>query len=533
MTVPARLLPLALALSACAEHVSEGTRSPRWSEPIPVDTDAAVIVDLRPRNVDVDLVERAPASLAMVALPTGAEASLPWVDAEGRGYLLTRDGRFFVVDAYGVASEVERLAGDTRGAMESPPNALVELTTNEPTALVPDGALVVRDGNTRRAPLPQLLANAKATTRWGAESLWATATGVYTTQGPRWLRLDRGGMPITDATAVVAAPMQGATRDAWVLRASGELLRLRVTPGVGDAVEVVWSEPAPGLPLGRVKAIAAYGAHRYLARDDDMLRVDAAGVAERIRVPGMSAGPVDFALGGRWLWIAWGGGAMSAVGRFDGTRVEVLGRGLFAPTLRLAASRATGDVALLVDGTRARRVVTEAAPQVLGFAEGAAVTEARLAFQVFPPTPAGVTSVTFTLDGTMLERVMTPPFRWGVGGAELYRSLPTLRFGEHTVEAVIAYDGAEELRVRRTFRYLSPLGRVPTYAADIRPLYDMACARCHSTNIARDLRGYSRLADMAPIIAGVVQSRRMPPDLTLDTPSIQLVTAWVAGGSPE
>jgi hypothetical protein len=31
----------------------------------------------------------------------------------------------------------------------------------------------------------------------------------------------------------------------------------------------------------------------------------------------------------------------------------------------------------------------------------------------------------------------------------------------------------------------------------------------------------------------VVQSRRMPPDLTLDTPSIQLVTAWVAGGAPE
>ena len=177
---------------------------------------------------------------------------------------------------------------------------------------------------------------------------------MYTTQGARWLRLDRGGAAVTDATAVVAAPMQGATRDAWVLRASGELLRLRVTPGTGDAVEVVWSEPAPGLPLGRVKAIAAYGAHRYLARDDDMLRVDAMGVAERIRVPGMSAGPVGFALGGRWLWIAWGGAAMSAVGRFDGTRVEVVGRGLFAPTLRLAANRATGDVALLA-AARARR----------------------------------------------------------------------------------------------------------------------------------------------------------------------------------
>ena len=96
-----------------------------------------------------------------------------------------------------------------------------------------------------------------------------------------------------------------------------------------------------------------------------------------------------------------------------------------------------------------------------------------------------------------------------------------------------AYNGADDLRVRRSFRYLSPLGRVPTYAGDIRPLYDMACARCHSNNIARDLRGYNRLADMAALIASVVQSRRMPPDLTLDTPSIQLVTAWIAGGAPE
>lgn len=532
MKLPSLALGLA-ALAACADHPSSATRPARWSDPVEPDPDAAVVVDTRPRNVDVALVERAPSTLAAVALPTGAEPAFPWVDASGRGYLATRDGRFFVVDAYGVAAPVERRVGDPRGAMESPPNAVVELTADEPTALVPDGALVVREGNTQRAQLPQLLANARATTRWGDEALWATAAGVFTTQGSRWLRLDRAGMPLTDVTAVVAGPTRGATRDAWALRATGELLRLRVTPGTGDALEVVWSDPAPGLPTGNVRAIAAFGGHRYLARTLDLLRVNPEGAIERVRVPGMETGPVAFATSTRWLWIAWGGNAQSAVGRFDGTRLEVVGRGLFAETVRLAASRATGDVALLVAGTRVRRIVTEAAPQVLGFADGAAVTEARLPFQVFPPTPAEVSSVAFSLDGLALERVTAAPFRWGVGGAELFRSLPTLRFGEHTVEAVISYNGADDLRVRRSFRYLSPLGRVPTYGADIRPLYDSACARCHSTNIARDLRGYSRLADMAALIAGVVQSRRMPPDLTLDTPSIQLVTAWVAGGAPE
>ena len=81
-------------------------------------------------------------------------------------------------------------------------------------------------------------------------------------------------------------------------------------------------------------------------------------------------------------------------------------------------------------------------------------------------------------------------------------------FERHIIMEDVEVASAPELRVQRTFMYLSPLGRVPTYAADIRPLYDMACARCHSTNIARDLRGYSRLADMAPIIAAVCSPKR-------------------------
>jgi len=527
------LLFVAAMLQACAAPPTSATRPARWSDPIPPDPDAAVIVDLRPRNVDVQLLERAPATLAPVPLPMGVEALFPWVDADGRGFVVTRDARFYSIDAYGVPSPIERRVGDVRGAMESPPNALVEVTHNEPTAFVPDGALVVREGNVQRAQLPSLLANARAMVRWGTEALWATTAGLFTTQGPRWLRLDRDGRPVTDVVALAPAPLRGATRDAWVLRASGELLRLRVTPGMGDVAEVVWSDPAPGLAVGNVRAIESYGEHRYMARGSDLLRVHAEGAIERVRIPGMDTGPVAFARGGRWLWIAWGGGATSALGRFDGTRIEVVGRGLFADTLRIAANRATGDVALFVANGRVWRVVTEAAPQVLGFEDGAVVTEARLPFQVFPPTPSAVSSVRFLLDGMMVERVITPPFRWGPGGAELHRSFPALRFGEHTVEAIIAYDNTDELRVRRRFRYLSPLGRVPTYTADIRPLYESACARCHSTNIARDLRGYHRLADMAPLIAAVVLSRRMPADTTLDTPSIQLVTSWVAGGAPE
>jgi hypothetical protein len=528
MTLRHLLTATALSLAACGDPPA-----PPPPPPPPPPVDAGFIIEMvRPRNVDATLIERTPDSFAMLSLPMGAQPAVPYVDGEGNGYVVTRDARFLRVNAYGAVTALERLAGDRAGTMEAPPNAVVELSVGEPMALVPDGALVVRDGSFRRAALPALLSNARATTRWGSESLWATGTGLYTTQGVRWLRLDRNNMPLTDVTAVVPGVVEGTTRDAWVLRANGELYRLRVTLGAGDTINVGWHDAVPGYNPGMVRAIAGFGGHRYMARQGDLVRVDARGELTRVRVPGMYAGPVAMAASGPWLWIVWTGGPASVIGRYDGTRFEALGRAIFATNPRIAVDATRGDIALLLDGDRVRRVVAEAGPVVTGFADGAAVTEARLAFQVDPPTPQDVMQVEFTLDGMRLERLNAPPFRWGMNN-ELFRSFPALAFGEHTAEAVIAYRGAPELRVRRSFRYLSPLGRVPTYRGDIAMLYNTACARCHSTGIARDLRGYMRLSEMAPIVAAVVQSRRMPPDLMLDSASIQLMTSWVAGSAPE
>lgn len=539
---PRAALAAALIAAGCsaapsAEPPRDATSDLDAAEPVDAQptVDARIETDVwltvRPSNVDLALVERAPANFSRVSLPAGTQPVFPWVDREGRGYVACLDGRFYTVDAYGRATEIERLADDRAAPTDSPPNAFVELTAGEPTALVPGGALVIRDGTYRHAALPTLLANARAVTRWNGESLWATSTGLYSTLGPRWLRLDRAGAPVTDITALVAGPAVGDTREAWVLRADHSLHRLRVTAR-GEGADVVWSDPVPGLDLGAVRTIGALGAHRYIARELDLLRVDARGFVERARVPGMHAGPVALTTASRWLWLAWTTEGESAIARFDGERVEVLARGLTATSVRLAADGTRGDAALVVADGVVHRLVADVSPMVTGFANGVVVTEARLALQVDPPAPAAVTNVTFLLDGLRVEQVRTPPYRWGEGGA-LYRAFPTLTFGPHTVEAVVTYDGAPELRVERTFTYLSPLGRVPTYRDDVAALYESACARCHSTGIARDLRGYDRMVAMAPSVASVVVSRRMPPDLTLDTPSIQIFSAWVAGSTPE
>jgi hypothetical protein len=522
---------LSISLSVLAFWGCYGAPAPSNPPPVPPPPPGDAAVPRRPTNIDAVLVERAPASFTTVTLPEGVEPFAPWVNADGRGFVVSTDSRLFAINGSGIATELERVAGDMRGPMESPPNALIESTSIEPMALLPDGALTVREGRVRRASLPTLLRNATTVIRWGSESLWATREGLYTTQGPRWLRIDRGGSPVTDITTLVTGATTSSRREVWVLRSNGDLLNLSVQIQTGDTVAATWSDPVNDYAVGTVRAIGSLGTDRYIARSNDLLRVSADGQLGRIRFPGMFAGPTALVRTNTWLWILWGGESESAIGRYDGTTLEVFARGVYAMGGRIAVDP-RGDSALIAHNRRLRRLVADAAPVVIGFADGASVTESRLALQIDPPSPESVSRVVFRLDGDTLEEVTTAPYRWGVGG-DLYRALPGLTFREHAVTATIQYRGAPDVVVRRSFRYVSPLGRVPTYTADIARLYQTECARCHSTAIARDLRGYAALSRMGRNVAEVVQSRRMPPDLTLDAPSLQLFSAWVSGGMPE
>ena len=261
MSAPARLLPSRSRSDACAEHPAEGTRPPRWERPDPRRPRRRGGCRNPPRNVDVALVERAPATLAPVALPMGvtpAPGSTPTAAA-----FVARDARFYVVDAYGVASPVERRTGDTVGPMESPPTPSSSSPPTSPPRSCPDGALVVREE--RAAGAAPATARRRAGDGAGDESLWATGAGVFTTQGalapPRPRRRTRHRRD-----RARSGPARGATRDAWVLRARpGSFPRLRVTPGAGDGGGAV-VRPGAGLTAGNVRAIATYGAHRYTAR---------------------------------------------------------------------------------------------------------------------------------------------------------------------------------------------------------------------------------------------------------------------------
>jgi len=486
--------------------------------------------ELRPVNVDLTLRERAPASLVAVTLPMGAEPVAPWVSPEGEGLVVARDGRFFAVDGRGGTTTLERLPDDPRAPGDAPVAAVLERTTNDVVALVPTGVLTYRGGWVRREAFSPLLTTARATVAWGDASLWLTGQGVYTTQGSRWLQLERAGAAVTDAVAAVAGPSSPTEREAWVLRSGGALERLRVRP-MGESLEVVWSDPVVGLPTTMVQAVATHGGHRYIARAGDLVRVDAAGAVERLRIPGVFAGPVALVSAGPWLWAAWEGMGESLLARIDGTVVEVVARGLGVTAPRLAVDRTLGDVAMLVDGARVTRVEVSQRLGLTGFDEGTVTEEPRLALRAVPPGGGVLESVRYALDGREVIVRTEAPWGWSESG-ESVREFPMLTFGDHVVVVTAQYRGAPALTRTRRFVYVSPLGRVPTYMGDVSRLYDQRCGRCHSTGIARDLRGYDRLRAQAPVVASVVRSRRMPPDLTMDAPSIALFTAWAAGGAP-
>jgi hypothetical protein len=507
----------------------------------------------RPMNLDLTLAERVPSALTPVVLPDNEPVVAQWVSPEGDAVLATRGGALYGVDVYGAVREIERIPGDPRQPGDAPVGLITERDAQTPLLLTPSGGSLVLDGWAQRAQLPAILRGARAHTRWGAEALWATGGALYATDGPRWLQIDRSDRPVTDVVAMVSGPVSDAAREAWVLREGGVLETLRVT-AQGDARTARWTEPLPGFSVGVVRAIAGMGDARYLSRRDDLLRVRASGLVERLRVPGELTGPVALAPAGPWLWAAWDNGLEGVnLGRIrpDGA-VEIIARGvqpfarrMGAVTVRIAADGERGESAVVTlramespgdggapaEASRTLRVVVLPRVALGGVAEGGAVTFARVGLRALPPRPDAVAGVDFALDGTRIETVTAAPFAWG-GSGRLVRDLPTLEFGPHIATVTVRYVGAEPLRRERRFSYLSPLGRVPTFTADIEPVYQARCARCHSSGIARDLRGYDRLSAQAPSVVQALLSRRMPPDLAVDEPTVLLFTSWIAGGTP-
>lgn len=463
---------------------------------------------------------RAPLVAERVQLPAGATATAAWIGAQGDGLVALRDGRVLAIDARGVVRPVDRVPGEAPRANESPIVAFAVRDRGSPLAILPGGALAFQGGMLRRASLPSFLSDARAFAPLGAEALWATPNGLYASRGDRWIDVQAAG-EVRDVVDLVPIG-EGDRRDVWVLR-DGAVQRLRVD---GDGVK--WIEAAPGVELGKARAIARVDPARGAIASALGVTIVAPGSIKVYEGDAKDGAPDALGGGGGWAWVGWGGQLL----RTDGDKWESLVGGLaLGASSRIAVDEGTGATALVVDASGGVvRVVVEEALRVSGIVDGALVLDTKVELEALAPRADRLASVRFVVDGREVVVRREAPWGWADDGGRV-RDLVGLGFGAHKVDVIATYKDASTSKRSIAFDYASPLGRVPTFGADVVPIFAARCGRCHANGVARDLTTYAAMSAQAAAVRSSVREQRMPPDILLDATSVAIITAWVDGGA--
>jgi hypothetical protein len=473
------------------------------------------------RGISPDL--RRPLVAARLPLPPGSIATAVWMGPEGSGLVALRDGRLFAVDPRGGIHAVDPLPGEFQARTDTV-IAFGDRGGGSPVGLTSRGAVLVDGGVAHHDAVPPFLSDARALAPLANEALWATSGGLFLSRGPEWVSIEASTGPLRDVTNLV--PVGDVRRgEAWVL-AGPTLRKLRVD---GAGAHVTWVDAAPGIELaGGVRAVARVDATRAaLATSKDVAIVGPDAI--RVFAGEDSDGPpAALGGGGGWAWVGWRGRIL----RTDGDRWESLASLTLGEGSRIAVDPAAGATALVLDQAGGvARIVAADAMRTSGIADGATTLDPRIELEALPSRSEGLESVSFRVDGNEVAVRKEAPWGWAPDGGRS-RDLKLLAFGTHTVDVVGRYRGGGTLTRSLRFDYASPLGRVPTYATDVTPIYIARCARCHSNGVAHDLATYDALSREATRVRASVREGRMPPDILLDRTSVAILTAWVDGDTP-
>jgi hypothetical protein len=488
---------------------------------------------------------RVPTLARRVQLPDGARAFRGWMGDEGQAVVSTLDGRFFAISPRGVASAVDRLPGETPVADDVRVSTMVARAPGELLALTPGSGLLVQNSLVRSAQLPAFLRGARTFTRLGDETLWATPTGLYLGTAARWLRVDDARGAVTAAEELAAVTATGA-REAW-MRTGTTVRRVRVREGEAPT----FVEMPTNIDLGPVHGLASMGDDRAVVATSRGVIFLRQNEALGFGVGGGRADPDAVAGGGGRAWVLWA----TDVLRTDGTRWEALARDPKLGQRSRVHTDTTGNSALVIDDDGGViRVDVEERVRLSGVRDGDVVVSPTTALEVVPWRDAEPTAVEYYVDGESVPSARRTAAPWGWGyrvefdamgrpiststgdrARETATQVGTNRGNEfvpHQVRVVVRYG---EAMVERTigFGYQSPLGRIPTYTADIAPIYAARCARCHSNSVAEDLSTFTQLSGRKLSTRLALRERRMPPDLPLDPVSEAIFIAWIDGDTPE
>lgn len=488
---------------------------------------------------------RMPFVARRVQLPAGARAFRGWMGEEGQAVVSTLDGRFFAIDPRGIASPIDRLPGETPTADDVRVSSIVARAPGELLALTPGSGLLVQNAMVRSAQLPAFLQGARTFARFGDGALWATTTGLFLGSASEWIRIDDARGAVTNAEELATITATGA-REAW-LRAGTTVRRVRMREGERP----LFTEMPTNIELGTVHGLASMGDDRAVVATSRGVLFLRQNEATGFGVGGGRADPDAVAGGGGRAWVLWA----TDILRTDGVRWEALARDPKIGQLSRVYSDTTGNSALVIDDEGGIiRVDVEERVRLSGVRDGEVVVSATTPLEVVPWRDMEPTAVEYYVDAetTPSARRTSAPWGWGyrieydamgrpifnATGDRLRETATQVgstrgnEFVPHQVRVVVRYG---EMMVQRTigFGYQSPFGRVPTYEADIAPLYLARCARCHNNSVAEDLSTYDLLSGRKLATRLALRERRMPPDLPLDPVSEALFVAWIDGNVPQ
>jgi hypothetical protein len=463
-----------------------------------------------------------------------------FADERGGGVFATPDGTAVRLRADGSQSRLENHPGNA----EAPGTIARVFPAGPYSALVAadNGLFVAESGWLIAPPWRDALdpAGIVAAAMGGDGVVWiAHARGLFRIEAGELSELKVERKSLRGLTALAVAPAPNGANAVWfaqgkALSYARQTARARYEVVAGDLSEETVKAGIIG--LAGVSASSDSAGELWLITELGLFHYAEQGWVSRA-TPGT---PETLVGSGRFVWLQTSEGLY----RYDADAYswgEI--EGLDAPMSLLAADASGGVWVKTAD--RSLSLGRGSLPRVFGIFEGARVYDADLQVRARISGTEPPERVSFLIDDLVqVEREAseglpvegaTATFDFALGGfdvtgREQSYSVAGISAGMHTL-TVHAYFARGMVQRNLHFDFRAGGAKPLSFAADVQPIFEARCAKCHTSGPGHALRSYDQwVAEKDRIVRAVVELR-MPADGPLDPTQIQTLQRWASGGA--
>lgn len=482
-----------------------------------------------------------PFDATSITTPMALQAAPSFADERGGGVFLDVSGRAVRVRIDGSAYLIENHPGNP--VAPGPASAVWPLGPFSAVVTTTKGLFVAEGGWLISPPWREVLtADGMVGTALGENGIaWlAHSTGLFKLEDGKLSELKEEGASITSITALAIAPGHDGAGAVWFARGEQLTYAARTTTSTfvikdsrllpqdlqGGVTALAGLAPSPASP-GELWAITQKKLWRF---------------ANAVWTPyELPYAPKEVRSAGRILWLRAGDGLF----RYDADAAAWGEAKGLASVPTLLAADASGAAWVRV-GQTTQAVSPGITPRLEGLFQNERLygTEASIAALI--PMGSGIESVFFKVDDGVEKEVtladalpgegpLASTLSFSMGGREPGGAVRPYSFiavpdGPHTVTATARYAGGVLAPRVLHFQLVSGATGTVAWAADIKPIFEARCAKCHTDGPGRDLTTFDLWKTQSAAIVTAVKDKRMPADGPLDPTFIQRIARWANGG---